>query len=109
MMGGHCHHYAGTEIEIHNSRKTELGYGLGMYLVQNVTRNCWHAVEAESGAIIGTAHQKYQVMKQVLRDMAVGNPTIMMEQIEQAKEMAKEATMVSPEEFFKSFKYFSVV
>jgi len=110
IMGGHCYHYAGTEIEIdiHSSNKIYLGYGFVAYLVHNAYRNCWHVVEAESGAIIGTAHQRRQVMKQVLHDVATGDPMIMMKQIEQAKEVAKEVAMISPEEFFKSFKHFNI-
>jgi len=108
IMGGHCHHYAGTKVKIHGFNKIQLGYGLVAYLVHNAHRNCWHAVESESGAITGTAHQRRQVMKQVLHDVATGDPTVMMEQIERAKEIAKEVAMISPEEFFKSFKHFNI-
>lgn len=106
-LGGNCNQYTGTEIDMQNPPDSvSLGYGYMAYLIRNPIRHCWHAIESESGAIIGTGHSRAEVRRKILHDAKTGDPTIMASQIETEKEIAKGSPIIPSKEFFDHFHNF---
>lgn len=83
--------------------EVDLGRGYKGLLVRNPRIELWYIFESESGALIGTARYRQDVLDRVRADVATGDPAIMRSQIADGKVRNARARTISPEDFFRSF------
>jgi hypothetical protein len=101
-MGGRQYDTIKTEIEEY--RRISIGKGYFGILFKNTEKNLWHIALENCGAIIWTDKNKEDGIKKVKDDVETGNPQIMREQIEKAKNEIQSALLLSNSDFFRKFK-----
>ena len=96
IMKGLGQQYVGCDVREGDLRR------LGSYVaVRNPSRACWHLVEPTSGAIVHTVGSRAEG-----RQLVKEAEPLAKEVVEQAKEWAEDAVILTAEEFFPKFRTF---
>ena len=95
MMGGDVHAPISTEVGV--GEPVDVGNGIQVYLIKAPNGNEYVA-ESVTGAFVGIC------IKEVRQHIAEGDPEVMKQQIEAAKERAEKATLLDNTAFWSMFK-----
>jgi hypothetical protein len=91
-----------TEIEEYEVVK--IADNVSCLIVKNPYNNLYHCVEYICGAIVGTNHNKQQLVRQVKKDFEGGSEEVLKEQVEQGIKDCKTADLIDNSEFFPMLK-----
>jgi hypothetical protein len=81
----------------------DLGYEKSGIVVTNPYKCLYHVVEPECGAIVGTSHDKAEIIDKVRKDVEASDEEILKQQIEQGKKDRDDAKLEDNKNFFTRF------
>jgi hypothetical protein len=82
----------------------KLAHGYWAVAIYNHRRDVWHVVEYNTGALLGTQSTEFAVVSEVQKLAKTGDPKLMKQQLEGAKQDMYLANAVTNEQWFDLFK-----
>lgn len=96
--------YSPLKTEIEEYERIDIGGGYYGILFHNKSVNLWHMAQEDCGALIGSDKSRAKLIKSIKKDVSIGDPEVMKNQIEMGKKQMRKADSVNPETWFNRFR-----
>ena len=93
-----------VKTEIEEYEVVKIADNVYCLIVKNPCNILYHCVEETCGAIVGTNHNKQELIRQVKKDFKVGSEEVLKEQVEQGIKDCQSADLIDSREFFSMLK-----